>query len=368
VETKLEVFWWKRWELRACGKNKETGEPRYQMEFVPVSGTRPEFLAEFQSVFERWLPHIQLVRILSQTKKKQQELLVLSKDVKVGTSVSDYAAQLETQREHTATCATREKHNCCVTVIGYKPRSVELNLKKHGKRTVDKTVLVVKQQVDVFYGLFSAAHKPSAEHYNMQRLDAEHFLKFRTTLYGEWFINGVRIPKADGTKHAAELPSGNMPGPNGDEDGDPWTLKDVEDCQEWAAGSADFPTMTDHLEITDGSGNQFQGETNLGRVVTSLVGPTAVRRHSVIGVPAHGKGMGDALGFVIKVNVDEGVRCRRLLLQGTTPSRRGTRAPRRACGSLSATFTASTTIACGPRRRSTSALLPPKPFIRAPQR
>ena len=75
--------------------------------------------------------------------------------------------------------------------------------------------------------------------------------------------------------------------------------------------------MEDHLEFTDGSGNQFQGETNLGRVVTSLVGPTAVRRHSVIGVPAHGKSMGDALGFVIKVKVEEGVRCRRLLLQGT---------------------------------------------------
>ena len=127
----------------------------------------------------------------------------------------------------------------------------------------------------------------------------------------------MRILEADCTKHAAELPSGNMPGPNGDEDGDPWTLRDVEDCLEWAAGSADFPTLEDHLEFTDDSGNQFQGEINLGRVVTSLVGPTAVRRHSVIGVPAHGKGMGDALGFVIKVKVDEGVRCRRLLLQGT---------------------------------------------------
>ena len=52
-------------------------------------------------------------------------------------------------------------------------------------------------------------------------------------------------------------------------------------------------------------------------IVTSLVGPTAVRRHSVIGVPAHGKSMGDALGFVIKVKVEEGVRCHRLLLQGT---------------------------------------------------
>ena len=34
---------------------------------------------------------------------------------------SDYAAQIETRREFTATCAIRERHNCLVTVVGYKP-------------------------------------------------------------------------------------------------------------------------------------------------------------------------------------------------------------------------------------------------------
>lgn len=34
---------------------------------------------------------------------------------------SDYAAQIQTKRSHTATCARPERHNCLVTVVGYKP-------------------------------------------------------------------------------------------------------------------------------------------------------------------------------------------------------------------------------------------------------
>ena len=37
---------------------------------------------------------------------------------------SDYAAQVETQRSRTATCATRERHNLLVSVVGYKPYRV----------------------------------------------------------------------------------------------------------------------------------------------------------------------------------------------------------------------------------------------------
>ena len=33
---------------------------------------------------------------------------------------SDYASQLETSREFTATCATKERHNYLVTLLGYR--------------------------------------------------------------------------------------------------------------------------------------------------------------------------------------------------------------------------------------------------------
>jgi hypothetical protein len=65
------------------------------------------------------------------------------------------------------------------------------------------------------------------------------------------------------------------------------------------------------------SGSQFSGETNLGRVAGSLIDPTKVRRHSVIGTAAHGKGMSDAVGYFIKPMVQKSVYYRRLLLQGT---------------------------------------------------
>ena len=41
-----------------------------------------------------------------------------------GTFQSDYASQLETSREFHATCATKERHNYLVTLIGYGSRKV----------------------------------------------------------------------------------------------------------------------------------------------------------------------------------------------------------------------------------------------------
>ena len=45
------------------------------------------------------------------------------------------------------------------------------------------------------YDLFDSDIKPSAQQYNMQRLDAEMYLKFGYTIHGEWFINRKRIPR-----------------------------------------------------------------------------------------------------------------------------------------------------------------------------
>ena len=47
-------------------------------------------------------------------------------------SKSDYAAYFETPRVFGATCGSREKHNCCITVTGYKPERKERSVKKWG--------------------------------------------------------------------------------------------------------------------------------------------------------------------------------------------------------------------------------------------
>ena len=71
---------------------------------------------------------------------------------------SDYAAQVETQRSRTATCATRERHNLLVSVVGYKPYRVWAEKSKRW---------IYKQHVDVFYAFHKAGFKPSARSFNV---------------------------------------------------------------------------------------------------------------------------------------------------------------------------------------------------------
>ena len=71
---------------------------------------------------------------------------------------SDYAAQVETQRSRTATCATRERHNLLVSVVGYKPYRVWLPKTKQW---------IYKQHVDVFYAFHKAGFKASARSFNV---------------------------------------------------------------------------------------------------------------------------------------------------------------------------------------------------------
>ena len=62
-----------------------------------------------------------------------------------------------------------------------------------------------------FAAIFTHLVKPSAANYNMAREDLEHVLKFGTSLLGEVFVNGVRLPRADGAPHKEALPSGPIP-------------------------------------------------------------------------------------------------------------------------------------------------------------
>ena len=119
---------------------------------------------------------------------------------------SDYAAQIETRREFTATCAIRERHNCLVTVVGYKPyieRSVRPARKRRPRKSrtyqpepqptgplfnpgtrvphrpppppspsPPKETITYKQNVSVFYAMHNAGFKPSARSYNVAQVPA----------------------------------------------------------------------------------------------------------------------------------------------------------------------------------------------------
>jgi hypothetical protein len=85
----------------------------------------------------------------------------------------------------------------------------------------------------------------------MQRADQNHFLKHGTTIYGEWFLDGKRIPRKDAAAHTAPLPSGRV-FLNSDLDSeDVWRLADQDGVL-----PPDFPGLDHDLAITDGCGYQ----------------------------------------------------------------------------------------------------------------
>ena len=145
---------------------------------------------------------------------------------------SDYAAQIETQRKYTGTCASRERHNFLVSVVCYQP------YKEPSKRQGTKEPrgeYVYKQHVDVFFAFHKAGFKPSARSFNVVQViaslpttprsmseylrshmysraaapptlpqeDIDHWLKYGSMLHGEWFVDGERCPGSD---HRLRLP------------------------------------------------------------------------------------------------------------------------------------------------------------------
>jgi hypothetical protein len=95
--------------------------------------------------------------------------------------------------------------------------------------------------------------------------------------------------------HEEELPTGSIGSVGGGE----WSLSDKTELK------ARMPEMKDHYEGTDGCGGQFQGETNYGQVARGAVGPTRVRRHSIIDEDNHGKNVSDPAGGQFQARLNE---------------------------------------------------------------
>ena len=78
----------------------------------------------------------------------------------------------------------------------------------------------LKWQTDSFAACFPSSIKPSAANYNLMRKDYEHYLKYGTSLHGELFCDGVRVPRKDGIPHTEPLPTGPIPRSVGGMDSD----------------------------------------------------------------------------------------------------------------------------------------------------
>ena len=78
----------------------------------------------------------------------------------------------------------------------------------------------VRWQTYSFVAMFSTAIKPSADNYALFREDHKHIVKYGTSLHGECFYDGIRIPRYDGAPHMAPLPDGAIPRHTGGMSGD----------------------------------------------------------------------------------------------------------------------------------------------------
>lgn len=198
---------------------------------------------------------------------------------KTATVQSDYASQLETNRTFHATCATKERHNYLVTLVGYRSwreeraRPRKAPPRRHRRITQgqpwekplsrisvpaglpelqpsssrypvrdSRSTYDFKQCVDALLAFHKSGFKPNARSYNVVMEDVCHFLKYGTVLHGEWFIEGQRVPLAHGA-HRSPLPPGSG-------------------LSERPIMPPDFPEMERMEARTDGCPNQFDYGTN----------------------------------------------------------------------------------------------------------
>jgi|TARA_B110001469_G_scaffold89753_1_gene85184 hypothetical protein len=151
----------------------------------------------------------------------------------------DYAAQFESERARTATCARMERHNFEVCHAGFSPY-VQAAREGRFRNKRPRERFVYKQQVYVFFAFSNAGYKPNARSHNIVQEDIAHFLKYGTFLHGEWFEGGERYP--GGPTGDARQP---LPGA----------------LSEAAPAPPVLPGMDRQVEVSDGCGSQYDSGT-----------------------------------------------------------------------------------------------------------
>lgn len=218
-------FRWQVWAPQRRGSDHETSDGRiassYSPELVPAEGSRADFMKMLRLAASEDLAHDWRDKMFRRGLKVHEAL----KGSSVATRWVDYAAQFETKRLHTATCAVRERHNLEVALVGFLPCEREFNIRRWGNRP-GQTLTLRKQQVYAFFLMFPAGYKPDAVSHNVASEDIDHFLKYGKFLHGEAFHRSVRLPGGD-RQHP--LPDGFV---EGSEQPAPPLLPELEDVLE----------------------------------------------------------------------------------------------------------------------------------------
>lgn len=95
--------------------------------------------------------------------------------------------------------------------------------------------VVYKQHCDYIFSFHDKAYKPNARSCDVVQEDIDCFLKFGAVLHGGWYIEGERVPLAEGS-HEAPLPDGS---------------------RERRRLAPDFPEIIRRHSIHDGCSSQF---------------------------------------------------------------------------------------------------------------
>lgn len=118
------------------------------------------------------------------------------------------------------------------------------------------------------FGMFDTGYKSDARSFNAQAADLDSILKKGVSIYGEWFLQGKRLP---GGKRRGELPEG---------------ITDYDEPQPL------FPQMRRVVEITDGAPTQFANKTNFHQTA-SWPARLGIRRSAIKLITMHGKSVCD---------------------------------------------------------------------------
>jgi hypothetical protein len=250
---------WHAWEPRLRGTSKD-GSAYMADELVPRDGPRAQFMGELRTAVEAYLPHIWEVRLM----RHACRLMEARKDQVTATRHSDYASQLPIVRASTGTCQSKESINNCVSVIGFKPRDVEVPL----RRPAEGTRTARRQTVLIAFGMFDNSYKADARSFNVQAADLDSILKCGKSIHGEWFYKGKRLP---GGKLRAALPDG---------------ITDYEEAQPF------FPEMERVVEVTDGSPTQFDNRTHYHQTASWRARMNIIRMAIKL-ITMHGKSVCD---------------------------------------------------------------------------
>lgn len=316
TENSDDRYQWHRWEKVEYKIDEETGQSSSHMEFIPHTATRAEFMKEFKGMFSKWLPHERLTLLVYQSFKKQEELL--SRVKYASKLVCDYASQINVNRFFSSTCTHEAKINLCVLVLATDLTKEEKFYK--GKSASEYTTKIVEsQRTDVFYGLFDCHHKGSAQHHKMMHEDAIHYMKKGTSVYGEMYVDGQRIPMKGGEAHQNPLPAEYI-----DEHGNVRDITNFEfhlTDKEWvsdkkSAEDAECPYLEWVLGRYDGCSGQYAGNKATANVGRSILGPSGVRCLSGIQVAMHGKALADPYGFLVKKYLGSNIQAGKTLEAG----------------------------------------------------